>query len=297
MVRPVSSRIVAAGAVVWRPGDGAEPQVCIIHRPRHDDWSLPKGKAERGEHVFATAVREVREETGHQVTLGRPLPSARYKVGGRRKTVYFWAARANDEVPPWTATAEVDEVRFLPAGRALAALSYDDERLVLQAFLDDPRPTTPLVLLRHTLAIHRSKWGGDDALRPLSKTGRAGAQALVAPLSAIGAERVLSSDAVRCSESVRAFADARGIELELDADLSEPGHAAAPERARALIRKILTDGRPAVVCSHRPVLPFLVRAATEDSECAVPTDTLPPGGFHVLHIADNRVIAIDTHLE
>lgn len=293
----MSNRIVSAGAVVWRPGSGDELEICTIHRPRHDDWSLPKGKAERGEHILTTAVREVLEETGHQVTLGRPLRSARYKVGGRRKTVYFWAARANDEAPAWTATSEVDEVRFLPAGKALAKLSYDDERAVLQAFLDDPRPTTPVVLLRHTTALHRSKWGGDDVLRPLTKSGRAAAKSLVAPLSAIGAERVISSDATRCSESVRRFAEARGIELELDADLSERGYDAAPERARALIRKIFADGRSTIVCSHRPVLPFLLNAATEGAECAAPTETLPPGGFHVLHIADGRVISIDTPTE
>ncbi len=297
----MSSRIVAAGAVVWRPGDGGErasagdePEICVIHRPRHDDWSLPKGKVERGEHVLAAAVREVLEETGHHVRLGRPLPAVRYKVGGRRKTVYFWAARADDAAPPWAATSEVDEVRFLPARRALAELSYDDERAVVQAFLNDPRPTTQLVLLRHTAAVPRHKWSGDDVRRPLTKAGHAAAKALIAPLSAVGAERVVSSDAVRCSESVRGFAEAHGVELELDADLSERGHAAAPERARALIRKIVADGRPTVVCSHRPVLPFLVRAATEGAECAVPTATLPPGRFHVLHVADGRVIAIDT---
>jgi 8-oxo-dGTP pyrophosphatase MutT (NUDIX family)/broad specificity phosphatase PhoE len=288
------SRIIAAGAVLWRPGGVDELEICVIHRPRHDDWSLPKGKADPGEHVLATAVREVLEETGNHVMLGRPLPSTRYKVGGRRKTVYFWAARANDAAPPWTATSEVDEVCFLPAGQALAELSYDDERAVLQAFLDDPRPTTSIVLLRHTAALHRSKWGGDDALRPLSKAGRRAAKELVAPLSALGAERVISSDAARCSESVRRFADARGIELELDSGVSEHGYADAPERTRAVIRKIVADGRPTVVCSHRPVLPILLSAATEGAEGAVPTDTLPPGGFHVLHIADGRVIAIDT---
>lgn len=308
MVQPVSGRIVAAGAVVWRPGEGnapegavdarespAEPEICVIHRPRHDDWSLPKGKAEEGEHVLVTAVREIHEETGNHVTLGRPLPAARYKVNGRRKTVYFWAARAAGSAPPWEPTSEVDEVRFLPASTAMDMLSYDDERAVLQAFLDDPRPTTPVVLLRHTQALRRSDWAGDDALRPLAGSGRAAAEGLIAPLSALGVERVVSSDAVRCTESVRGIAGHRGIGVELEPDLSERGHAHAPERARAVARKIVADGRPAVICSHRPVLPDLLAAAVEGAQRAVPTDTLPPGGFHVLHIADGTALAIDTH--
>lgn len=289
------SSIIAAGAVVWRPGVGGEPEICVIHRPRHDDWSLPKGKVEQGEHVFTAAVREVHEETGHAVTLGRPLPAARYTVGDRPKVVHFWAARANDAAPPWRATSEVDEVRFLPAGRAVDELSYDDERAVLLAFLDDPRATVPVVLLRHTIALPRRTWNEDDALRPLTSTGQAAAWALIAPLSALGVERVVSSDATRCSESVRDLAEARGVELELDAGLSERGHASAPERTRAAIRKIVADGRPTVVCSHRPVLPDLLAAATEGTGFTVPTETLPQGGFHVLHIADGTVITIDTH--
>lgn len=291
----MSSRIVAAGAVVWRPGEGAEPEICVIHRPRHDDWSLPKGKVEPGEHVLTAAVREVHEETGHDVALGRPLPAARYMVSERPKTVHFWAARANDAAPPWQTTSEVDQVRFRPAGQALAELSYDDERAVLRAFLDDPRPTTPVALLRHAVALPRDTWTGDDALRPLSMTGRATASELIAPLCALGVERVVSSDAIRCSDSVRGLAEARGIGLELDTDLTERGHAGAPERTRAAIRKIVADGRRTVVCSHRPVLPDLLAAVTEGTGLAVPTVTLPPGGFHVLHVADGTVITIDTH--
>lgn len=307
----MSGRIIAAGAVIWRPRDGGadqpedtndgrirttdELEICVIYRSRHDDWSLPKGKAELGEHVLSTAVREVHEETGHHVTLGRPLPSTRYKVNGRRKTVYFWAARADPAAPPWEPTSEVDEVRFLVADEALSKLSHDDERGVLQAFLDDPRSTTTVVLLRHTTAVHRSKWEGDDASRPLTAAGRAAAKGLVAPLSALGVDRVVSSDALRCTETVRGFAEHRGVEVEVDSGLSEAGHTAAPDRTRAAIRKIVADGRTTVVCSHRPVFPALLEAAAESAECAVLTETLPPGGFHALHVADGTVVAIDTH--
>ena len=88
--------VVAAGAVVWRP-DPAHPgevEVCVVHRPRYDDWSLPKGKLDRGEHLLAGAVREVEEETGQRVVLDRPLPTQHYEVNGVPKRVHYWAARA-----------------------------------------------------------------------------------------------------------------------------------------------------------------------------------------------------------
>jgi 8-oxo-dGTP diphosphatase len=239
-------------------------------------------------------MREVHEETGHRVTLDRPLPDVHYKVGGRRKVVHFWAARADDPAPRWEATAEVDRVKFRPASKALKRLSYEDERDVVRAFLDDQRPTIPLVVLRHTSSLGRSKWAGDDASRPLTRSGKAAAKRLIAPLEALGVDRVISSDANRCADTVRRYADQRHLDLDLTPDLSEAGYEAASDRAGSVVRKLIAERRPAVVCSHRPVLPALLGAATASGQCAVPDDPLPAGGFHVLHIADGTVIAIDT---
>src|SRR6266478_9806746 len=84
--------IRAAGALVWR--DGAQGiETALVHRPRYDDWSFPKGKREPGEHVLLTAVREVAEETGVRVLLGRPLPAARYERNGRPKRDDYWVRR------------------------------------------------------------------------------------------------------------------------------------------------------------------------------------------------------------
>lgn len=83
----------AAGALVWRER-GRKLQVLLVHRPRYNDWSWPKGKPESGEPLVATAVREVSEETGKRIVLGQPLGCVRYRVGGRPKETHYWAATA-----------------------------------------------------------------------------------------------------------------------------------------------------------------------------------------------------------
>ena len=92
MADPESGEIHAAGAVMWRAGEeGIE--TALVHRPRYDDWSFPKGKAFAGEHVLLTAVREVAEETGIRVALGRRLATTQYPTSGGPKRVDYWAAR------------------------------------------------------------------------------------------------------------------------------------------------------------------------------------------------------------
>ena len=94
---PLSKAVLAAGAVLWRPnGDAAAPEVAIIHRPRYDDWSLPKGKVDPGETEPVTAVREVHEETGYSSILGRRLAAVSYPVEQGIKKVRYWAARRVD---------------------------------------------------------------------------------------------------------------------------------------------------------------------------------------------------------
>jgi 8-oxo-dGTP pyrophosphatase MutT (NUDIX family) len=126
----------AAGGVVTRPAPDGGIEVLVVHRPRYDDWSLPKGKAEPGEHDEDTAVREVEEETGYRCTLGTELPPVHYQDRhGRPKQVRFWHMSVTSENegkpredPEFVPNDEVDEVRWISPTAAATLLSYDADR-------------------------------------------------------------------------------------------------------------------------------------------------------------------------
>jgi 8-oxo-dGTP pyrophosphatase MutT (NUDIX family) len=117
----------AAGGVVLRDG-----RLAVVHRPRYDDWSLPKGKLDRHESFEDAALREVEEETGLRCRLVRELPAVEYEVRGRPKLVRYWAMEVEDETP-FVPNDEVDEVRWLEPQEALALLSYDRDRVPVLA--------------------------------------------------------------------------------------------------------------------------------------------------------------------
>jgi len=125
--------VLAAGGVVWRRTNSAKVEVLLVHRPKYDDWTLPKGKLDDGESAEEAAVREVEEETGLQVTLGEELPATDYHDRyGRPKNVRYWAmGMTGGQFRP---NREVDEVRWLPIEAAKEALSYARDREVLDAF-------------------------------------------------------------------------------------------------------------------------------------------------------------------
>jgi 8-oxo-dGTP diphosphatase len=119
--------VQAAGGVVLRGG-----RVAVVHRPRYDDWSLPKGKLDPDESFEDAALREVEEETGLRCRLVRELPEVRYEVKGRPKLVRYWAMEVEEETP-FAPGDEVDELRWLEPAEALALLSYDRDREPLLA--------------------------------------------------------------------------------------------------------------------------------------------------------------------
>ena len=179
--------VKAAGALVWRE-NGKHLEVLLVHRPRYDDWSIPKGKVEPCESVRTCAVREVAEETGVQVVLGQPLSRVHYKIAdGSRKEVHYWAARVAPEASAAVAarcavkpasTKEIDAVEWLRVGQARKRLTYSYDRDLLGELVDlwedGKLDTWTLVLVRHGRAVKRSVWNRpkerdketDEATRP-----------------------------------------------------------------------------------------------------------------------------------
>jgi 8-oxo-dGTP diphosphatase len=138
-------QIEAAGGVLWRPvADTIE--LAVVHRPRYDDWSIPKGKLEPGEYPLLAAVRELHEETGFDAVAGRFVGEARYRHGGRPKRVRYWAMRATGGT--FVSGDEVDELVWLPLPEAAERVDTDADRRILDAFATDMRATTACVIAR-----------------------------------------------------------------------------------------------------------------------------------------------------
>jgi len=285
---PDRAGVIAAGAVVSRRS-GSE--VLLVHRPKYDDWSFPKGKQDPGEHVTVTAVREVLEETGLHIVLGRPLPPQLYAVsGGRVKTVYYWAARVrgNDDVSDWIANDEIDMVRWVPCETASRLLSYLDDIQLLKTFTARSRRTRALAVVRHGEAEPRKGWTGPDPLRPLTSYGEAQAAALAPLLRAYGVKRLVSSPSTRCVQTLAPLATQRRLDTETVTALSEEDF--APAEIRPLVADILVRRVPTALCTHRPVLPAVLDLLD------VTEEPLSPGEVVVCHHRKGRIVATERHL-
>jgi 8-oxo-dGTP pyrophosphatase MutT (NUDIX family)/phosphohistidine phosphatase SixA len=246
----VTEPVRAAGGVVVARGCEGEPDLLLVHRPRYDDWTFPKGKNEPGEPDEDCALREVAEETGIVCALGDELGITQYEDGrGRPKTVRYFAMRPL--AGAFRPHNEVDEIAWLAPEAARERLTYDRDRPFVGLA---PAPRPPLAFVRHASAGHRESWPGeDDTLRPLDPRGRAQAAGLVHQLEATQVDRIVSSPAVRCTQSVAPLAAARGLEIEVREELAE-GVSEADELA--LVYEL--EGTGAVLCTHGDVLELLL---------------------------------------
>jgi len=286
--------VQAAGGVLWRPaGERGDIEIGLVHRPRYRDWTLPKGKLERGETVVAAAVREIDEETGHAVRLGRFVKRVSYDVGGgrRRKHVHYWSAQAISG--QFVANSEVDELRWLTPDAAAKKLTYQLDRKVLRAFRRYPADTHTTLLVRHAKAGRKARYRGDDRARPLEKLGRAQAEALVPLLLAFGAERVHAADRVRCVQTIAPLADELGVSVTPEPLLTEEAYSADPDAALARMHDISTRSRIHAVCSQGKVIPPLLSRWAEFDAVPMPATRNRKGSTWVLSSYDGRLIALD----
>ncbi|PZR51766.1 NUDIX hydrolase [Xylanimonas oleitrophica] len=300
------SAVPTAGGLVWRAREG-RLQVRMVHRPRYDDWSWPKGKLEPGENPQVAGVREVAEETGKPVVLGVPLPGVRYRMpDGRWKTVSYWAARrakpdpyqpalsARPPLPPANPD-EVDKVRWVDAADAAEKLTRPTDQRPLQALVEEFErgrlETHAVVIARHGRALPRTAWHGAEPERPLTPTGHAHAAALVPLLSAYGVTSVVSSRWERCATTMDPYVRAAHLRPWYSENLTEADHERSPARVAATVREMLESQRSTVLCTHRPVLPTILDVLGQHSSRSV-ADALPgkdpylePGEMLVAHVA------------
>lgn len=277
----------AAGGVLWRQ-DGAQVLVAVVHRPRYEDWTLPKGKLHPGEHPLVAAVREVEEETGAQAEVGRRLSSVEYPAGpDGLKRVSYWAMRyrGGQHLPG----DEVDRLRWATVAEATQQLSYPADRGVLADFARLPCQTRTLLLLRHAKAGKRSSYSGDDRLRPLDKIGRRQARESVPVLAAFDPRRVLAADRVRCEQTVQPLADQAGLQVRPAPTLSDEAWDQDPETGLATVTEMLREPGTTLICSQGGAIPALLE------RLAVPGAPHPcrKGSVWALSVADRGVVAAD----
>jgi len=293
--------IEAAGGVLWR-ASARGVEAAVVHRPRYDDWSLPKGKLSPGEHPLLGALREIAEETGFAARPGRLVAESRYRHGGAPKRVRYWDMQVVGG--SFAANDEVDELAWLTMPETIARLAPNRDRPIAEAFAADVRATTACVVVRHGQAGEHSARADDDRERPLDDAGRRQAVALTPLLTAFGARRVLSADVARCLDTVAPFAATQGVAIETDDALSADGFLADPAAATKRLRRLVETGQPRVLCGQgEAISPFLKHISAELSASSRPTfdgeafdGQVGKGGFAVVHVdaADpTRLVAID----
>ena len=277
----------AAGAVVTRKG-GSKREVLLVHRPKYDDWSFPKGKLDPGEHEVTAAVREVAEETGLDVRLGPALAPQRYRMSnGRWKHVDYWTAHVlgSDDVSRYQPNDEIDAVEWLPWKAAMTRLTYSHDRDTLAEARPLRRRTHALVVLRHGKARARGSWAKDDRLRPLVQLGEIQAERLVPLLAAFDVTAVHTSPSVRCVQTVRPYVDTTGWPTTHHDELTE--EQASAEGVLEVVEALLRGAESVVLCTHRPVLPTVIDAL------GVADVELDAGAMLVVHHRKGRVVATE----
>jgi 8-oxo-(d)GTP phosphatase len=275
-----SRLVLAAGGIVRRrTEDGHEWELALVHRPRYDDWSFPKGKLLRDEPAAEGALREVAEETGLHCRLGRELHSVRYvDHRGRPKHVRYWVMEpVRDD--GFAVDDEVDELRWCTPANASALLSYERDRTMLAEIA-----TVTVALVRHAHAGERADWHGPDGARPLSATGREQARALTATLESVAAARVLSSPATRCVETVEPLAARLGVGVEQVDALAE---GAGSERALGLV---IAACEPTVLCTHGDVIGELLAGLASAAVDLGPDPRCAKASTWLLGVRDGSVL-------
>lgn len=307
----MTTAIYAAGAVCWRVVDG-KTVILVVHRTKYGDVTIPKGKVDPGETLPQTAVREIREETGLEVALGVPLGMSTYPLSsGRDKIVHYWSAEVTDKAiaaSTFVPNGEIAALEWVTIKKARGYLTYERDVEILDSFAkllsEGVTSTFAIIALRHGKATPPNTWSGPDASRPLTARGVHQAAGDVPTIEAWRPKRIITSPAVRCVATVAPLAASTGIVPKHEPGISQDAYEAGDAAVREVVGKRIRSRKTAVLCSHGPVLPEILR------EVALATGTLPgsylssaadleTGGFSVVHLSSTNpssgIIAIETY--
>ena len=255
-------------------------ELCVVHRPKYDDWSWPKGKVDPNESHRHAAVREIGEESGLPVELGPYLGDIEYPLSeeGRKqrhtkdrsadtKHIQFWMATPISAIDNLRRThafgpvhradiGEIDEVLWLTPAEARKKLSHSTDKDILALFVDRVQEgaldAVPVIIVRHGKAEARKLWKGSDENRPITPRGAAAAYALNRELACFNPNRLATSPWVRCQETLEMFAWQTGRDMVHLDPLTEDAYAAAPDTAwECLLSEIefaLERRQPIAIC-------------------------------------------------
>ncbi|ACV77880.1 NUDIX hydrolase [Nakamurella multipartita] len=288
--------IRAAGAVLWKPSRRDGLRIALVHRPRYNDWSLPKGKAEHDEVPQVTAAREVEEETGFRAAIGRSLTTVSYTTSAGPKTVQYFAARRLGGF--FAPNKEVDRLEWLSMDKARARMSYEFDRAVLSTFALEPAAQQGVLLVRHARAGQREAFVGDDALRPLDAKGRRQAAALVGELGVYAPTTVHSAPLERCRGTVAPLAEKLGTGVVPEKSLSEDAYRDDPAAARRRLVDLAVaqlPGETTVVCSQGGVIPGVVKSLATRDDVPVAGVSTPKAAYWFLSFDGRRLVQADPY--
>ena len=287
--------IYAAGVVCWREVKG-NLEILLVHREKYNDWGFAKGKLDPGELLPETAVREVMEETGLKVRLGRKLAVIKYKVGKDDKEVHYWASKVTQKAmnrQKFTPNQEIAKVEWHGAVEASRLLSYDHDKNLLADVIalqeKQELETRALIILRHATATPRADWKGEEAKRPLLPQGISEAKRLVPILAAYSPKRLVTSPWKRCETTISPYGKFVKRKVVERHHLTELANARRPKRTFEIVEDLLGDSRSALICTHRPALPSVLEplAAKAPKELQGEINSaskLKPGDFAVARV-------------
>jgi 8-oxo-dGTP diphosphatase len=303
--------VLAAGAICWRIV-GGKVRILLVHRTQHKDISLPKGKVEPGEMLPQTAVREIAEETGLTVGLGAPLGQVHYTIpSGRSKVVYYWSAEVDAhalETARFRPNDEISALEWVSLSKARNRLTYPHDIDIVDTFSERWRAgrarTFAIVVVRHGKAVPQEAWDGPDSSRPLLTRGTAQANSIAPGIAAYAPAKIFTSNAVRCVTTIAPLAELTGLKTKQIVGISQDAYESDAATIGELLEKRMKAKVTAVLCSHGPVIPEIIREVANLTRTPLTAEVasmgaLATGEFSVLHIAAQHpksgIVALETH--